>query len=257
MTDIVLRRESRFAVVTIDRPSKRNTLTDEAIESLSAAFDELEQDPSIRAVLLRGQGDRAFSAGYDLTTLSEDGPAAEEDRLHVLFDRIERYPFPVVALLRGYAVGGGCELALACDIRVAGDDVLMGMPPARLGLVYPLAGYERFVRTVGAAPTREIFYTGRTYGAADCRRLGLASLVVPAAEAEDHALALTSEISDNAPLSLQGTKRILRHLTLGPPGSAEDRAELSALFRRSLATQDIVEGKKALAERRKPNFAGS
>jgi enoyl-CoA hydratase/carnithine racemase len=243
-------------VVTIHRPSKRNTLTDEALAELTAAFDDLEGDASIRCVLLRGAGEEAFSAGYDLTTLSETDSVAETDHLHALLDRVERYPFPVVALLRGYAVGGGCELALACDIRVAGDDVRMGMPPARLGLVYPMAGFARFQRGVGLTATQEIFYSGRMYPASDCRRLGLATIVVPAAEAEGEALRLVREIADHAPLSLKGTKRILRHLSLGPAASPEDEAELTALFRVSLSTQDLAEGKKALAERRKPIFVG-
>lgn len=256
MGDIVSQVDGGLAVVTIRRAAKRNTLTDEVIEDLWTAFDDLERHPEVRTVLLRGEGERAFSAGYDLTTLTGSGSAAEEDRLHALFDRIERFRFPVVALLRGYAVGGGCELALACDVRVAGDDVRMGMPPARLGLVYPMAGYERFVRTVGVAAAAEVFYTGRTYAAADCQRLGLVSLVVPAASAEDQASGLAREISENAPLSLQGTKRILRHLTSRPGASAEDVRELQWLFRSSLGTEDVVEGKLALAERRKPVFKG-
>ncbi|MDW7710354.1 MAG: enoyl-CoA hydratase/isomerase family protein [Deferrisomatales bacterium] len=254
MAEIVLTREEGFARVTIQRPSKRNTLTDEGIAELSAVFDELERDPATRCVLLRGAGEEAFSAGYDLTGLSASGPAARSDDLHALLDRIERYPYPVVALLRGYAVGGGCELALACDVRVAGDDVRMGMPPARLGLVYPLAGYARFQRTVGLAAAKEIFFSGRLYTAPDCRRLGLVSVVVPATGAEGEALALVREIAGNAPLSLRGTKRILRHLALGPEGSSEDEGELAALFARSLATEDLAEGKRALAERRTPIF---
>lgn len=255
MNDIRLETDERLAVVTIARAAKRNTLTDAAIAELGALFDELEGDASVRCVLLRGEGEEAFSAGYDLTTLSETGEAAESDHLHALLDRVERYPFPTVALLRGWAVGGGCELALACDVRVAGDDVRMGMPPARLGLVYPLPGYARFLRTVGRAATQEIFYTGRMYSAAECDRLGLVSVLVPAAEAESEALRLAREISENAPLSLLGTKRILRHLSLGA-ASSEDEAELRGLFRRSLGTADVAEGKRALAERRKPRFEG-
>ncbi|MBI5439907.1 MAG: enoyl-CoA hydratase/isomerase family protein [Deltaproteobacteria bacterium] len=256
MSEILVARGEGFAVVRINRPSKRNTLTEEGIRELSRTFDDLEVDGSIRCVLLRGEGEDAFSAGYDLTALSQSGPAAEADELHVLFDRIESYPFPVVALLRGYAIGGGCELALACDIRIAGDDVRMGMPPARLGLVYPLAGYARFHRTLGLGPTKEIFFSGRTYGAADCRRLGLVSEIVPAAEAERKALELVQEIAGNAPLSLSGTKRILRHLTLGREESTEDERELADLFRRSLGTRDLLEGKSSRAEGRRPVFSG-
>jgi enoyl-CoA hydratase/carnithine racemase len=255
MEEITVRREGSLGVVTIDRPSKRNTLTDRTLAELGEAFDRLEEDPCVRCVLLRGEGGEAFSAGYDLTTLAEGGRGAE-DRLHELLDRVERYPFPVVALLRGYAIGGGCELALACDLRVAGDDVRMGMPPARLGLVYPLAGYARFLRTVGWAATSELFYSGRVYGCEECRRLGLATLVVPAAEAEAEALRLAREVSENAPLSLAGTKRILRHLGALPGESGDDPSALAALFRSSLGTEDLAEGKRALAERRKPRFTG-
>lgn len=250
-------KEEAVGFITIQNAAKRNVLTDGAIIALSSAFDELEQDPSIRCVLLRGEGTEAFCAGYDLTTLSETGKAAETDDLHALLDRVERYPFPVVASLRGYAIGGGCELALACDIRVAGDDVRMGMPPARLGLVYPLAGYARFLRTVGLVATKEIFYSGKTYPAQECVRLGLISDLRPAADSEAEALRLAREISENAPMSLAGTKRILRHLAGRPGDSAEDEPELAALFKKSLATADVAEGKRALAERRKPRFLGN
>lgn len=255
MEEILVAKEDGFAVVRINRPAKRNILTEKGIGELSGAFDALEADPGVRCVLLRGEGEEAFSAGYDLTTLAHGG-GAETDELHALFDRLERYPFPVVALLRGFAVGGGCELALACDVRVAGDDVRMGMPPARLGLVYPLAGYARFHRTVGLAAAKELFFSGRIYEAAECRRLGLVSTVVAAAEAEGAALRLVSEIAANAPLSLRGTKRILRHLALGPRASGEDERELAALFTGSLGTEDVAEGKRALAERRRPVFRG-
>jgi enoyl-CoA hydratase/carnithine racemase len=254
--EILVTKDEGAAVLKINRPSKRNILTEKGIRELSGAFDQLEADSSIRCVLLRGEGEEAFSAGYDLTSLSQAGPAAETDELHALFDRIERYPFPVVALLRGYAVGGGCELSLACDVRIAGDDVRMGMPPARLGLVYPLAGYARFHRTIGPAATKEIFFSGRVYQAPDCLRLGLASTVVAAALAESEALRLVREIAANAPLSLRGTKRILRHLAAGPGVSREDEGELAALFSQSLATRDVAEGKRALSERRKPEFKG-
>jgi enoyl-CoA hydratase/carnithine racemase len=256
MSEVSVVREDALARVTICNAAKRNILTEGGIAELSAAFDELERVPAIRCVLLRGEGAEAFSAGYDLTTLSEGGEGAEADRLHALLDRVERYPFPVVASLRGYAVGGGCELALACDVRVAGDDVRMGMPPARLGLVYPLAGHARFLRTVGLAATSEIFYSGRIYAAPDCVRLGLVSVLHPSADSEAQALRLAREISENAPFSLVGTKKIVRHLTGRKDASPEDEAELAALFGRSLATEDLAEGKKALAERRKPRFAG-
>jgi enoyl-CoA hydratase/carnithine racemase len=132
----------------------------------------------------------------------------------------------------------------------------MGMPPARLGLVYPLAGYARFHRTLGLAATKEIFFSGRMYSAADCRRLGLVSVLAPAADAEGEASGLVREIADNAPLSLTGTKRILRHLALGPTASRENESDLAALFRFSLGTRDLAEGKASLAERRKPTFVG-
>lgn len=255
MEEIRLEKFPSHAVLTIDRPAKRNILTERCLPELGAAFDELEADPAVRCVLLRGAGEEAFSAGYDLTALSHTGPA-QTDELHALLDRVERYPYPVVALLRGFAVGGGCELALACDVRVAGDDVRMGMPPARLGIVYPLAGYRRFLRTLGLAATKELFLTGRTWAADDCLRLGLVSLVVPAAEAEARALEYVGEIATNAPLSLRGTKRILRHLVAATGESADDDAKLAALFRETLATEDAAEGKRALIERRAPVFQG-
>jgi enoyl-CoA hydratase len=245
-----------YAVLTINRPLKRNALSDELIFQLVGALDALEGDSAVRCVLLRGAGEEAFSAGYDLSSLPAGKAAQAVDQLHALFDRVERFPYPVVALLRGYAVGGGCELALAADLRIAGDDVQMGMPPARIGLVYPLPGYARFLRTVGPAATRELFYSGRIYPAADCRRLGLVTRIVPAAEAEEEALKLVREIAANAPLSLRGTKKILERLSRHPPPRGAEDEELAALFGYSLTTEDLAEGKRAFAEKRKPLFKG-
>lgn len=256
MGDLRVERDDLVAVVTLDRPAKRNALTDDLIAELSGAFDALEEEDQVRCVLLRGAGEEAFSAGYDLAALPAGEGREPPARLHDLFDRVEAFPYPVVACLRGYAVGGGCELALACDLRLAGDDLRMGMPPARIGLVYPLPGYARFLRTVGLPAAKEVFLTGRLFGAEDCLRLGLVHRVVSAPAVEAEALALAREIGTNAPLSLRGSKRVLNRLARQPALSPEEKDELATLFARSLASDDLIEGKRAFAERRKPRFSG-
>ena len=158
-TELLLERKGELAVLTLNRPQRRNALTSSLLVSLAQTLADLAQEGSVRCAVLRGTGDKAFSAGMDLSALPEGLPENIQDQiaakgpLQFCLDTIEDAPFPVVAMIRGYCVGAGCETSMACDLRVGAEGCLMGMPPARLGIVYPPEGLHRFIRNLGYSTT--------------------------------------------------------------------------------------------------------
>jgi enoyl-CoA hydratase/carnithine racemase len=245
------------ARLTISNPEKRGALDRPLLDALREALAFLDA----RCVVLSGEG-RAFCAGYDVEALMAEGYDDGDDEAAHPFPAalaaIEAYPYPVLAALNGYAIGGGLELAVACDLRIAADGIQLGMPPAKLGVVYPHAGLRRFLTTIGGARTRELFLTGRRIDAATAERWGLVSeVVVPAAALADRALTLAGEIAANAPLSLRGNKAAIRALaaaagTLDPATAAALDADRRAAF----ASEDLREGLRAFAEKRAPVWRG-
>jgi enoyl-CoA hydratase/carnithine racemase len=255
---VAVRREGAVATVVLNRPEKRNALTPALLAALADAVAELERAPEIRAVVLRGAGEAAFSAGYDIEALGAG--AAEDGESARLVDRaaasLTAYPFPVIAMLNGSAFGAGCELALAADIRVAAADVRLGIPAARMGLVYPLPGMLRIVRRIGLSAAAEILLTGRAYPAPEAHALGMANHVVARAELESFIYALAAEIAANAPLALKGIKRLLNRIgeRLAPGG--EVAAEAERLVREAFGSRDLEEARRAFIEKRPPRFEG-
>jgi len=243
------------ALLTLSNPDKRNALDRTLCESLRFALERLDA----RCVLLSGEG-RAFCAGYDIEELLGEGYEDDAEVSHpfpAALAAIESYPYPVLAALNGATVGGGLELAIACDLRIAADTVQLGMPPAKLGVVYATAGLNRFLETIGAARTRELFLTGRRIDAATAERWGLVNSVVEAEALPQSALALAQEIAANAPLSLRGNKAGIRALvaaagTLDPAVAAVLEAER----RRAFASEDLREGLRAFGEKRSPVWQG-
>ena len=195
--------------LTISNPGKRGALDHAILDALAATMPELEA----RCVIITGE-DRIFSAGYDIGNLPSDVLADEAEKLvaqpfAAAIDAVDSYPFPTVAALNGHAIGGGLELALSCDLRIAAEDARMGMPPAKLGLVYSHTGIRKFIDTIGAARTRELFLVGGRVTANTALGWGLVSSVVSPAELTDAAVSLATEIAANAPLAQQGNKRVI------------------------------------------------
>jgi len=262
--DKVLTSEVRDCVgtITLCRPAQRNALTPQMLIDLHQTLAAWADSGEVRAVVIRGAGDKAFSAGYDIRSIPTN-PTPEMERLmrqsnplELGLRAVKSFPYPVIAMVNGACFGGALNLAMCCDLRVGADDIAIGMPPAKLGLVYPAEGVAQFVAVLGIARAREVFLTGRTYRGAEVAAMGLIDRLVPRAELEPAVTAMATEIAGNAPLALRGLKRVLNLLEVAAPLGAEAAAEVQALVAASFASADALEGQMAFIEKRTPRFAG-
>ena len=255
-------RDKNVSTLVLNRPEKKNSLSPELVEILLDELEQLAADDTVRAVVIRGYGDQAFCSGYDIrslpTKLSDDVREKLKalNPVETLFNAIVNFPFPVIAMINGAAFGAGCELSVCCDIRVGADHIRMGMPPAKLGLAYPWAGLQRFIRGIGLHNTREIFYTGRTYEGKRLKELGLVDYLLPAKDLETFTYQMATEIAANAPLAIKGTKRILNILIDSSPPPDHCQKEAEFITETAFLSEDLKEGQLAFLEKRKPRFKG-
>jgi enoyl-CoA hydratase/carnithine racemase len=248
--------------LTISNPAKRNALDHPILDAISDTLGELSAaDSPARCVVITG-AHGMFSAGYDIGEIPDEEFEERAERLVAhpftqAIDALEAFPRPTLAVLPGHTIGGGLELALACDLRAAEQSIKLGMPPAKLGLVYSHTGLRRFIDAIGAARTRELFLLGSYIDAPTALSWGLLTRVAPQAELDELALTLAGELAGNAPLSQTGNKRVIAAL-LSAEGelAAEVEEELIELRRASFASQDMREGMRAFAERRAPRWRG-
>jgi enoyl-CoA hydratase/carnithine racemase len=243
--------------VKIANPAKRGALDHEILDGIAELMGELDA----RCVVITGDGP-VFSAGYDLGNLEGDEFSTNAEKLvahpfTAAIEAIERYRFPVVAAINGHAIGGGLELAVACDIRIAARDVKLGMPPAKLGLIYSHTGLKKFIEVCGVANTNELFYVGSYVDADRALQMGLVNQVVERGGLEEKALKMAREIGANAPLSLSGNKTVIRALRDNPgqmPPQLE--SQLVELRESCFRTEDFQEGVRAFGEKRSPDWQG-
>jgi enoyl-CoA hydratase/carnithine racemase len=253
--------------LTISNPTKRNALDHPLLNAITATLGELAAadagrgSSSAGCVVITG-AHGMFSAGYDIGEIPEEGFEEEAERLVAhpfteAIDALEAFPYPTLAVMPGHTIGGGLELALACDLRLAQEDITLGMPPAKLGLVYSHTGLRRFINTIGAARTRELFLLGRYIDAPTALAWGLVNRVASAVEMDAVALELAGELVGNAPLAQRGNKRVIARL-LAAEGElpTEVEEELVELRRASFASRDLREGMRAFAEKRPPRWQG-
>ncbi len=259
---LLIERNKNVCTLVLNRPEKKNSLSPQLVETLLDAFEKLAADDTVRIVVIRGLGDQAFCSGYDIrslpTRLSDDVRAELKtlNPVESLFRSVVDFPFPVIAMINGAAFGAGCELSVCCDIRIGSDDIRMGMPPAKLGLVYPWTGLQRFIQVIGLESTREIFFTGRTYQGKRLTQIGLVDYLIPRQELEDFTYRMAAEIAANAPLALKGTKRIINLLQSSSQPDKNSIQEAESLTEGAFLSQDLKEGKMAFFEKRKPVFKG-
>jgi enoyl-CoA hydratase/carnithine racemase len=248
--------------LTISNPEKRNALDHPILDAISTVLDEEASPQSgTRCAVVTGAGGM-FSAGYEIGEIAGRSFQEEAERLVAhpfteAIEALEAFPYPTLAALPGHTIGGGLELALACDLRVASTQIKLGMPPAKLGLVYSHTGLRRFIATIGAARTRELFLLGSYIDAKVALDWGLVNRTVPSAELERTALSLAGELAANAPLSQIGNKRVIAALLRAEGALPEDvEAELIELRRASFESHDLREGMAAFAEKRAPRWRG-
>ena len=248
------------ARLTLSNPERRNALDREVLDALANVLAELDRGIEVRCVILTGAGG-TFSAGYDIGDIPEesfehDAEALVAHPFHAGMDAVSAHPYPVVAAIAGPCLGGGLELAVRCDLRIAAEGATLGMPPARLGLIYGHTGLRRFIEAIGVARTKELFLTGRVVPAERAERIGLVHEVVADGEIESAAISLASEIAANAPLASRGNKRAIETLASFPRLTAEQERELVELRRASFGSEDLREGIRAFAEKREPRWRG-
>jgi enoyl-CoA hydratase len=255
--NVLIERDGPVLVLTINRPKVLNALNAQTLDALSRAIDDARADAGVRAIVITGAGDRSFVAGADINELAAQTPVDGREharRGQALFDRIERLGKPVIAAINGFALGGGCELAMACTIRLAADTAKLGQPEINLGLMPGYAGSQRLPRLVGRGRALELLLVGNPIGADDAWRIGLVNKVVPAAELMNEARALAQALAAKAPVAV---RYILEAVAGGLDMPFEDAQDYEAtLFGLVATTEDMREGTRAFLDKRKAEFKG-
>jgi enoyl-CoA hydratase len=257
---LLIQKEKNICTLTINRPDKRNSLNPEILIQLGDILNSLKEEEGMTVVVIRGAGEQSFSSGYDIGRIPSRGNQQEtglkRNPLEYGMGSIVAYPYPVIAMIYGYAVGAGLELAVTCDLRVATDTARFGITPAKLGVVYHHTGIQSFLNLVGIASTKELFYTGRLIDSRRAKEIGLVDYVVPVQELISTTYDLAREIAENAPLSVSSAKITISKLLDYQTLSAEDEKELRKLQAKATLSEDLKEGQKAFMEKRKPRFTG-
>ncbi|QQS40350.1 MAG: enoyl-CoA hydratase/isomerase family protein [Acidobacteriota bacterium] len=253
---ITLERRGRVAVITINRPEKLNALNTQVHTEAIAALDELRDDAEVGCVVITGAGEKAFVAGADISEFA--GKTAVTQRAvfqeRTLFNSVDQFPKPVIAMINGFALGGGCELALACDIRVASENAKFSQPEINLGIMCGGGGTQRLTRLIGEGRAMEMCLTGDMIDAATAERFGLVNHVWPAEELEEKTMDLAEKIASKAPVALQMTKEAVKFASRSNLDEGL-RREID-LFAICFSTEDKEEGVSAFLEKRKPEFKG-
>jgi enoyl-CoA hydratase len=255
--NLLLERDGAVAVITVNRPQVLNALNFSTIDDLRRAALALKHDAGVRAIVITGAGEKSFAAGADINELAVQSPAQGKElalRGQHVFDLLENLGKPVLAAINGYALGGGCELALACTLRVAADTARIGQPEINLGIIPGYGGTQRLARLVGKGVALELLLTGKQITAAEALQIGLVNRVVPAAGLLSDAKALAAELAGKAPIAVQ---YIIEAVNRGLEVSFDKGQFLEAtLFGLVASTDDMREGTKAFLEKRKPDFRG-
>ncbi len=245
-------------VITVNRPDKLNALNVATLDALDAAFQSAENDAAVRCVVLTGAGEKAFVAGADISEMNSLTPVQARDfsqRGQRMMRRVEKLNKPVIAMVNGFALGGGLELAMCCHLRIASDKAKVGQPEVNLGLIPGFGGSQRLLRLAGRAATLELCLIGAPVGAARAYELGIVNRVVDAAELQDETMKLAAQLAASAPLALRG---VLDCVNVGGECRIEEGLEYeTAQFGLMFSTDDMREGTSAFLERRKPSFKGS
>jgi enoyl-CoA hydratase len=252
------RTDSGICTILADNPGRLNAYTRDMWEALPKLIRAAEADPEVRVIVLRGAGTKAFSAGADISEFEGNRTGAEARRYdeinHEAFEAVGRATKPTVAMVYGYCFGGGCELAMCCDMRWASDDAVFSIPAAKLSIGYNPRWIRPMLSVVTAAKAKEMLFTGRRYGATEAYDMGIANAVVPSAELEAETRKVALEMALNAPLSLRAAKEAIDEMMDNPENP--DMARLDRFVEACFESEDYAEGRRAFMEKRKPVFRG-
>ena len=249
----------KICIISLNNPEKRNVLTIEMLNEITGLLNQLTEEDKIRCVVIRGEGGKAFSSGYDISAIKNDDMVREFGTGHPLedcFKAIEDFPYPVIAMINGHVFGAGLELAITCDIRTSADFIRIGMPPAKLGVVYSYSGTKKFLNLIGTANTRELFFKGSPISAERAEKIGLVNHCLDSLKLYHFTMEIAEEISDNAPLSLKTMKKLFNIWHYNQPISEEDEQLIKEMFTQVQNSEDYQEGQRAFNEKRKPVFKG-
>ena len=258
---MTLRVEKRGAVgwIVFDQPVRRNAINGDMWRGIAPAMAQFDRDPEVRCVAFRGAGTEAFSAGADISEFesrraSEESVGQYDTLLDQVLHAIQDSPKPSVAMIYGFCLGGGLEIALACDLRYCAASAQFGIPAAKLGLAYNVEGHKRLLETVGHARAREIMFLGRRYNADEALAMGLVHQVLPERDLDPFIAKILSDLSANAPLSILNSKTIIEEYVKS--AGAPDHVRMQAAIERCAKSADYAEGRRAFMEKRKPQFRG-
>jgi enoyl-CoA hydratase/carnithine racemase len=260
LTDkLVAERDGSIGWITFNSPERLNATSYEMWQALPVVLDAYAKDPEVRAIVFRGAGEKAFSAGADISQFKEKRSGAEATKVYnaaadAANQALRECSKPTIAMIRGYCMGGGTAVAVGCDIRIAADDARFGVPAAKLGLGYRFEGIKRLASIVGPSFTAEIFFTARQFTAQEALHMGLVNRVIPAGEIESYTRDYANGIAVNAPLTIAAVKRSLIELQKDP--AERDLVHCQRLVDACFASEDYKEGQTAFMEKRKPQFKG-
>lgn len=248
------------ARLTISNPAKRNALDHEILDAITATVPKLDSGIDVRCLLITG-ADPVFSAGYDIggipdESFSEDAEALVAHPFPAALEALDVFPWPTLAALNGHCLGGALELAITCDLRIASEAAKVGMPPAKLGLIYGHTGLERFIDTIGAPRTRELFFTGQNLTATKAESINLVNRLAAPEALESESVELAATIAANAPLSMRGNKYVIRTLMENPVLDEQQVRELVELRESCFVSEDFKEGIRAFGEKRPARWTG-
>lgn len=257
MDELLVTRRGALATLVLNRPAKRNAITLEMVEALPEILQDLLSDSEIRVLVIRGAGEKAFSSGADISEFERVRFGSATERYNRIYDEadhaIATFPRPTIAMIHGFCIGGGLELALACDLRFASRTSRFGIPAVRLGIVYEFKMTQRLANVVGSSNARDILFSGRIIGIEEAWVMGLVNTVCDPDKLEAQTYAYAEQLAQQAPLSQRGAKLMLQHIE----GEIQvTRADLSAVVELAQDSEDYREGVRAFLEKRLPRFQG-
>jgi enoyl-CoA hydratase len=256
---MIARKEGRIGFMIFNNPERHNAVSLDMWERAGEILTEYTRDEEVRVLVVTGAGTKAFVSGADISRFEsersdEKAIARYNAVVEHTFAAMDAFPKPSIAMIRGFCMGGGLGFALGCDMRIVSDDARFALPAAKLGLGYAFPGIKRFVDTVGPSFTKEIFFTARTFDAAEALTMGLVNRVLAGPQLEPYVRDYAETIARNAPLTINATKFIVGEVLKDP--AARDLARSEALVKQCFASRDYQEGRKAFMEKRKPEFTG-